>query len=58
MGTLVGGTNNAISNVVHTQGWVHCHSAATDASGLVKAVMDELAEYFTSEAAKRSCAWR
>ncbi|MDO8736867.1 MAG: dissimilatory-type sulfite reductase subunit beta [Thermoleophilia bacterium] len=49
MGTLVGGTNNAISNPVHTQGWVHCHSAATDASGLVKAVMDELAEYFTSE---------
>jgi sulfite reductase beta subunit len=26
---------------------VHCHSAATDASGLVKAVMDELSEYFT-----------
>lgn len=48
MGLLVGGTDNAISNVVHTQGWVHCHSAATDASGLVKAVMDELAEYFTS----------
>jgi sulfite reductase beta subunit len=48
-GLLVGGTNNAISNIVHTQGWVHCHSAATDASGLVKAVMDELAEYFTSE---------
>jgi sulfite reductase beta subunit len=45
----VGGTNNAISNVVHTQGWVHCHSAATDASGLVKVIMDELAEYFTSE---------
>lgn len=48
-GNLVGGTNNAISNIVHTQGWVHCHSAATDASGLVKAVMDELAEWFTSE---------
>ncbi len=48
LGLLVGGTNNAISNVVHTQGWVHCHSAATDASGLVKSVMDELAEYFTS----------
>ncbi|NCO66221.1 MAG: dissimilatory-type sulfite reductase subunit beta [Candidatus Aquicultor secundus] len=47
-GTLVGGTNNAISNVIHTQGWVHCHSSATDASGLVKVVMDELAEYFTS----------
>ncbi|MCP5116092.1 MAG: sulfite reductase, dissimilatory-type beta subunit, partial [bacterium] len=39
-GFPIGGTNNAISNVVHTQGWVHCHSSATDASGLVKAVMD------------------
>ncbi len=33
-GFPVGGTNNAISNIVHTQGWVHCHSSATDASGL------------------------
>ncbi len=32
----VGGTNNSITNIVHTQGWVHCHSAATDASGIVK----------------------
>jgi dissimilatory sulfite reductase beta subunit len=47
-GFPVGGTGNAISNIVHTQGWVHCHSAATDASGVVKAVMDELTEYFTS----------
>ncbi len=47
-GIPVGGTNNAISNIVHTQGWVHCHSAATDASGLVKAVMDELYDYFTT----------
>lgn len=45
-GVPVGGINNSISNVVHTQGWVHCHSAATDASGLVKVVMDELYEYF------------
>ncbi len=43
----VGGIGNSISNVVHTQGWVHCHSAATDASGVVKAVMDDLFEYFT-----------
>ena len=49
MGSLVGGIGNAISNIVHTQGWVHCHSAATDASGVVKAVMDELAGYFTGE---------
>jgi sulfite reductase beta subunit len=45
-GFPVGGMANAISNMVHTQGWVHCHSAATDASGIVKAVMDELVDYF------------
>ncbi len=44
----VGGTGNSISNIVHTQGWVHCHSSATDASGVVKATMDELIDYFTS----------
>ena len=38
----------AITNIVHTQGWVHCHSAASDASGVVKSVMDDLFEYFTS----------
>jgi sulfite reductase beta subunit len=47
VGHLVGGIGNAISNIVHTQGWVHCHSAATDASGVVKCVMDDLHEYFT-----------
>ena len=49
LGFPVGGTNNSISNVVHTQGWVHCHSAATDASGLVKSVMDALCDRFTHE---------
>jgi sulfite reductase beta subunit len=44
---LVGGTGNAISSIVHTQGWVHCHSAASDASGVVKAIMDDLHPYFT-----------
>jgi dissimilatory sulfite reductase beta subunit len=48
-GFPVGGTNNAISNIVHTQGWVHCHSSATDASGIVKSVMDALCERFTHE---------
>jgi sulfite reductase beta subunit len=48
-GFPVGGTNNAISNIVHTQGWVHCHSSATDASGIVKAVMDALCHHFTEE---------
>jgi sulfite reductase beta subunit len=48
IGLPVGGTGNAISNIVHTQGWVHCHSAATDSSPIVKALMDELYGYFTS----------
>jgi len=45
-GYPVGGTGPSITNIVHTQGWVHCHSAATDASGVVKAVMDELFPYY------------
>lgn len=45
----IGGIGPRISNVVHTQGWVHCHSACTDASGLVKAMMDEFYEYFTTK---------
>ena len=45
-GYAVGGTGAAITNIVHTQGWVHCHSAASDASGVVKSVMDELFEYY------------
>ncbi|MDL2316041.1 dissimilatory-type sulfite reductase subunit beta [Desulfovibrio sp. OttesenSCG-928-A18] len=38
----IGGTGAGITNIVHTQGWVHCHTPATDASGPVKAVMDEM----------------
>ena len=45
-GYPVGGMGAAITNIVHTQGWVHCHSAASDASGVVKSVMDELFPYF------------
>jgi sulfite reductase beta subunit len=48
-GFPVGGTGNAISNIVHTQGWVHCHSSATDASGIVKAVMDAVYDHFTGQ---------
>jgi sulfite reductase beta subunit len=48
-GFTIGGIGPRVSNVVHTQGWVHCHSACTDASGLVKAMMDELYEYFTEK---------
>ena len=46
LGHPVGGIDNSISAIVHTQGWVHCHSSATDASGVVKCVMDDLIEYF------------
>jgi dissimilatory sulfite reductase beta subunit len=42
----VGGTGAGISNIVHTQGWIHCHTPATDASGPVKAVMDVLFDEF------------
>lgn len=48
-GYTIGGIGHRVSNIVHTQGWVHCHGAATDASGIVKAVMDELYEYFTTK---------
>jgi sulfite reductase beta subunit len=43
----VGGTGAGITNIVHTQGWVHCHTPATDASGPVKATMDVLFDDFT-----------
>jgi dissimilatory sulfite reductase beta subunit len=42
----VGGTGAGITNIVHTQGWIHCHTPATDASGPVKAVMDDLFDEF------------
>jgi sulfite reductase beta subunit len=48
-GYPVGGTGPSITNIVHTQGWVHCHSAASDASGVVKCVMDDLFPYFEEE---------
>ncbi len=48
-GYPIGGMSNSISNIVHTQGWVHCHSSATDASGIVKAVMDELIDDFKEQ---------
>lgn len=38
----VGGTGAGITNIVHTQGWIHCHTPATDGSGTVKATMDEV----------------
>ncbi|MBC2714189.1 MAG: dissimilatory-type sulfite reductase subunit beta [Desulfobacteraceae bacterium] len=38
----VGGTGAGITNIIHTQGWIHCHTPATDASGTVKATLDEV----------------
>lgn len=43
----IGGTGASITNVVHTQGWIHCHTPATDASGTVKATLDVLFDQFT-----------
>jgi sulfite reductase beta subunit len=45
-GWPIGGTGHSITSIVHTQGWVHCHTPAIDASGVVKAVMDDLFDYF------------
>jgi len=44
----IGGTGAGISNIVHTQGWIHCHTPATDASGTVKATMDTIFDDFQS----------
>ena len=44
----IGGTGAGLTNIVHTQGYIHCHTPATDASSLVKAVMDDLFDYFQS----------
>ncbi len=42
----VGGTGFGVTSIVHTQGWVHCHTPAIDASGPVKATADVLFEHF------------
>jgi len=44
----VGGIGPCVTSVAHTQGWLHCDIPATDASGVVKSVMDSLYEYFIS----------
>jgi len=48
-GFPVGGTGPSMSMISHTQGWLHCDIPASDASGVVKALMDELYEEFTNE---------
>ena len=42
----IGGTGACVSNIIHTQGWIHCHTPATDASGTVKATLDVLFDDF------------
>lgn len=49
LGFPVGGTGNTVSNVTHTQGWLHCNLPGTDAAGSVKALMDEIFTTFTQE---------
>jgi len=48
-GFPVGGTGNSVSMMAHTQGWLHCDIPGTDASGVVKALMDELYHEFRHE---------
>jgi len=48
-GFPVGGTGNSISMISHTQGWLHCDIPGTDASGVVKSLMDTIYEEFGRE---------
>ena len=48
-GFPVGGTGNSVSMISHTQGWLHCDIPGTDASGVVKSLMDELHHEFINE---------
>lgn len=49
IGHPVGATGNSVSAIAHTQGWLHCDIPATDASGVVKSLMDELIDEFKRE---------
>jgi len=42
----IGGTGAGVTNIVHTQGYIHCHTPATDASSMVKSISDALFEEF------------
>ncbi|MCC2111187.1 MAG: dissimilatory-type sulfite reductase subunit beta, partial [Hyphomicrobiales bacterium] len=48
-GFPVGGTGNSVSMISHTQGWLHCDIPGTDASGVVKSMMDMLYDEFVKE---------
>lgn len=49
LGFPIGGTGNSVSNIAHTQGWLHCNLPGTDAAGAVKALMDDLIGEFETE---------
>jgi sulfite reductase beta subunit len=48
-GFPVGGTGNSVKMVSHTQGWLHCDIPGTDASGVVKSLMDMVYDDFKKE---------
>ena len=48
-GFPVGGTGASVSMISHTQGWLHCDIPGTDASGVVKGLMDMLHDEFINE---------
>ena len=48
-GLIVGGTGPTITAPSHTQGWLHCDIPGSDASGVVKSMMDELVTEFKRE---------
>ncbi len=48
-GFPVGGTGASVSMISHTQGWLHCDIPGTDASGVVKSLMDMLHQEFVQE---------
>ena len=45
-GFIVGGTQNSVTMISHTQCWLHCDIPGTDASGVVKSMMDEFIDEF------------
>ncbi|MEW6330142.1 MAG: dissimilatory-type sulfite reductase subunit beta [Pseudomonadota bacterium] len=48
-GFPIGGTGNSVSMISHTQGWLHCDIPGTDASGVVKSLMDVLHDEYIRE---------
>ncbi len=49
LGFPIGGTGHSLSNVLHTQGWMHCNLPGTDAAGSVKSIMDQFINEFVTD---------